>query len=233
MISKSAWLTIAALLAAGTAAQADSSARFTSWSGTEVSLASGEFADILKTSGTAFSAADMNEVNTALQADGIQTQGYLSIFVANTAAGLSIVTMMDGVESATPTGEATIVSATSFVPSTATWQYNLDAGGSFDSFAIGDQVVLNGLFEWNSGIESEAFAISNLQMDDMGSITLNNILPGGLSPNQTIQLLTSNGGEWSVADTFDFAFALATQSRPKGRPRSPQSAGKRQRTDFG
>ena len=51
------------------------------------------------------------------------------------------------------------------------------------------------LFEWNSGVESEAYAISNLQSDDVGSITLNNVLPGGLTPNQTIQLLTSQGGD--------------------------------------
>jgi hypothetical protein len=195
---------VAALLLATGVASANQAARMVSWSGTEITIAAGEFADILNDGGTSFSAADMMQLDQALQADGIQTQGHISILLAQTSEGLSLITLLDGVQILDPPGTPTIVTTTSFVPTTATWQYNVDAGGSVDSFPLGDQVVLNGAFLWQSGIESEAMAISNLLLDDIGSLALNQLLAGGLDPNGTIQLLTSQGGTWMVADSFDF-----------------------------
>ena len=203
-ISKSLLLAALTLPAiAQTVAHADT-ARLTSMFGTEVNIASGEFADILKSPGTMFSAADMEEVDTTLQAQGLTTSGRISIMLAETGAGLSLITLMDGVDTPTPPGEETRVGMTSFVPITSTWQYNIDAGGTFDSFPVGDQVVLSGAFLWDSGVNNEVFAISSLADLDIGTIVLNSILPGGLTPNQTIQILTSDAGNWSVAATFDF-----------------------------
>ena len=179
-------------------------ARLTSMFGTEVNIASGEFAEILKSPGSVFSAEDMAHVDSTLQAQGLTTEGHISIMLAETGAGLSIITLMDGVDTPTPPGEQTRVGLTSFVPTTATWQYNIDAGGTFDSFPIGDQIVLSGAFEWQSGVNSEVLAISNLADLDIGTIALNSIIPGGLTPNQSIQILTSDAGNWSVAAEFDF-----------------------------
>tara|TARA_Y100000589_G_scaffold291748_1_gene295441 strand:+ start:152 stop:943 length:792 start_codon:yes stop_codon:yes gene_type:complete len=179
-------------------------ARLTSMFGTEVNIASGEFAEILNSPGKVFSAEDMAHVDSTLQAQGLTTSGHISIMLAETGAGLSLITLMDGVDTPTPPGEETRVGMTSFVPTTSTWQYNIDAGGTFDSFPIGDQVVLSGAFLWDSGVNNEVFAISNLADLDVGTLVLNSILSGGLTPNQTIQILTSNAGNWSVAATFDF-----------------------------
>ena len=188
---------------AQTAAIAET-AQLTSMFGTEVNIASGEFAEILKSPGSVFSAQDMAHVDSTLQAQGLTTAGHISIMLAETGAGLSLITLMDGVDTPTPPGEETRVGMTSFVPTTSTWQYNIDAGGTFDSFPVGDQVVLSGAFLWDSGVNSEVFAISNLADLDVGTLILNSILPGGLTPNQTIQILTSDAGIWSVAATFDF-----------------------------
>ncbi|MCH2133002.1 MAG: hypothetical protein MK116_04545 [Phycisphaerales bacterium] len=186
------------------AAYANQSARLVSWSGTEINIAAGNFSGILSDGGTTFSTEDMTLVDQSIQASGLATQGFITLLLAETSAGLSLITLMDGITDPSPPGAKTMTAATSFVPETATWQYNVDAGGTFDSFPLGDQTVLSGAFQWQSGIESEAFAISNLAFEDIGSITYNEILPGGLSPNNTIQILTSDGGTWSIANQFDF-----------------------------
>lgn len=190
-------MTSSSLLAAGTA-------RFVSWNGTEVNIASGEFADILDTDGVAFSLDEMNSVNEELQSQGIATQGRINVFLAETSAGLSIMTMLGGVETPDSPGQTTAVSATAFVPGTATWQYNTDAGGNLDAIPLGDTTILSGLFQWESGVNSSAMAASNLAIGDTGSYQFNEFEQGGLSTNNTIQLLTSDGGIWSVAESFEF-----------------------------
>tara|TARA_Y100000589_G_scaffold37301_1_gene31212 strand:+ start:627 stop:1391 length:765 start_codon:yes stop_codon:yes gene_type:complete len=190
-------LTSSSLLAAG-------SAQFVAWNGTEVNIASGEFVDILENSGNAFSLDDMNRVNEELQSQGISTQDKINVFLTETAAGLTIVTMLGGVETPDSSGPTTAVSTTAFVPGTAGWQYNADAGGSFDAVPLGDTTVLSGLFQWESGVNSAAMAASNLAVGDTGSYQFNEFQQGGLSTNNTIQLLTSEGGVWSVAQSFDF-----------------------------
>ena len=184
-------------------AWASNGATLSSWLGTQVNMGSGDLSHLLQTGGEAFSDDDMASLDATLQASGIQTANRISVLIAETGAGLSLITLFDG-QTGGGTGVPTVVTATSFIPDTATWQYNIEAGGSFDSFPLGNETVLSGGFSWGSGIESEAFAISNLQTDDVGSISFNEVVPGGLVANQTIQLLTSNGGVWSVADTFDF-----------------------------
>ena len=66
------------LLAAG-------SAQFVAWNGTEVNIASGEFADILETTSTVFSLQDINRVNQELQSQGIDTQNRINVFLAETS----------------------------------------------------------------------------------------------------------------------------------------------------
>ncbi|MAT80421.1 MAG: hypothetical protein CMJ29_02820 [Phycisphaerae bacterium] len=204
MIPKRFMLITMTTLAAGTAAMAESTARFVSWSGTEINLASGEFADILSSPGTGFSTADMNAVNAELRKDGIETQGRISILLAETAAGLSVLTMFDDVDVVDPPGTPTIVTSQVTVPQSATWQYNIDAGGTFDVIPIGNEILLSGAFNWNSGIDSEAMAVSNLGEGDSGSFYLNEFEQGGLSPNNTIQMLTMQGGVWTVIESLDF-----------------------------
>lgn len=190
-------ITSSSLLAAG-------SAQFVAWNGTEVNIAAGEFADILETSGNVFSLEDINRVNAELQSQGIETQNRINVFLAETGSGLSMVTMLGGVEAPNPSGQTTAVSTTMFIPGSASWQFNTDAGGTFDAVQLGETTLLSGLFQWDSGVNSAALAASNLVFGDVGSLQFNEFQQGGLSANNTIQLLTSQGGTWSVADSFDF-----------------------------
>ena len=198
------WFITVAIAAGSSQLLAAGSAQFVAWNGTEVNIASGEFADILETTGTAFSLKDINRVNQELQSQGIDTQNRINVFLAETGSGLSIVTMLGGVESFDPPGQTTAVSTTMFVPGSASWQFNADAGGTFDAVPLGDTTLLSGLFQWDSGVNSAAMAASNLAFGDAGSLQFNEFQQGGLSDNNTIQLLTSNGGIWSVANSFDF-----------------------------
>ena len=191
------------VLAGSSVALAQQQATLTSWLGTQVELERGDFPTLLDSGGQIFSAEDMAELDDTLQSSGVQTSNRISILLAETGAGLSLITLFDGVSEG-GSGDQATVTASSFIPTTATWQYNVDNGGSFSSFPLGDQTVLNGAFVWNSGIETAAFSISNLQTDDTGAISLAEIIPGSLDPTQTIQLLTSSGGVWSVAESFDF-----------------------------
>lgn len=190
-------LTSSSLLGAGTA-------QFRAWDGTEVNIASGEFLDILDSSGNTFSLEDMNQVNADLLSQGIETQNRINVFLTETGSGLSIVTMFGGLETPETPGPTTAVSATMFVPGTASWQYNTDAGGTFDAVPLGDTTLLSGLFQWNSGVDYSSMAASDLAFGDSGTFQFNEFQQGGLSNNNTIQLLTSQGGTWSVVKSFDF-----------------------------
>jgi len=203
MISTRHLLTAMIVVATSTTALAESTARLLSWSGTEINLTSGEFSDILTSPGTGFSTADMNEVNSVLQNDGIQTEGRISIMLAQTGAGLSILTMFDGVETIDPPGTPTVVTAQAVVPLSATWQYNIDAGGTFDVLPAGNELLLSGAFNWNSGVDSEAMAVSNLDAGQEGSFFLNQIVQGGLI-NESIQFLTMEAGVWTQAELLEF-----------------------------
>ena len=191
-------------LAASTPVIAESAARFVSWSGTEINIASGEFSDILSTPGTGFSTADMNTVNAALQKDGIETQGRISILLADTAAGLSVLTMFDGVQYPDTPGKPTVVTSQATVPQSATWQYNIDAGGTFDVFPVGNNTMLSGAFNWIPGVNSEAMSVSSLEEGNNGSFYMNAVDQGGLSTQEPIQFLTMQAGMWSYAETLGF-----------------------------
>ena len=126
------WFT-AVTIAITSSSTAFGSAQFVAWNGTEVNIAAGEFADILETSDNVFSLEDINRVNAELQSQGIETQNRINVFLAETGSGLSMVTMLGGVEAPNPSGQTTAVSTTMFIPGSASWQFNTDAGGTFDA----------------------------------------------------------------------------------------------------
>lgn len=206
MTPKRVWLAATAIMAVSGSVLANSTARFHDGFGDTINIASGEFADILTGPGELFSAADMAVVNTALQKDGIQTQGRISIMLVETGAGLSILTMFDGVENPKNPMATTTMAVTAFVPTTATWQYNIDAGGTFSDFPVGNQTMLNGAFTYDPGINSEAMAVSSLAEGDHGTLSLTGLNMGDLDINGSIQLLTMTGGVWTFLpeNTLDF-----------------------------
>ncbi|MEE2906966.1 MAG: hypothetical protein VX527_03945 [Planctomycetota bacterium] len=210
MTPKRAWFAATAIMAVSGSVLANSTASFLDASGNTINIASGEFADILVSPGEHFSAADMAAVNTTLQQHGIQTQGRISIMLVETGAGLSILTMFDGVEIPEQPGPTSLVTMTAFVPTTATWQYNIDAGGTFNDFPIGGETMLNGSFIWDSGVNSEAMAVSSLAEGDSGSLFLSAFDLGDMDTNGTIQMLTMNGGAWTLPNEHILDFEPST-----------------------
>ena len=204
MGAKRLWLIAAVIAFFSHSLHAEGTAEFVAWNGTQVNIASGEFGDILQNADNAFSFQDIQRVDQELQSQGIATQDRINIFLTQTAAGLSVVTLLGGLESPEDPGQPTAVSATTFVPGSANWHYNVDSGGTFDAVPLGDTTLLNGLFQWNTGENFAAMATSNLAFGDSGTLQLNLFQQGGLSTNNTIQVLTSQGGVWSVVEQFDF-----------------------------
>ena len=77
-------------------AWASNGATLSSWLGTQVNMGSGDLSNLLQTGGEAFSDNDMASLDATLQASGIQTANRISVLIAETGAGLSLITLFDG-----------------------------------------------------------------------------------------------------------------------------------------
>ncbi len=75
-----------------------------------------------------FSAQDLSFMQNELQADGINTQGHITMFLAETGDGWSFVSLFDGNGGGTPTGNNSFLNFSSTTSSAANRHWNTDAG---------------------------------------------------------------------------------------------------------
>lgn len=152
-----------------------------------------------------FTAADLEFMQNELQADGIDTQGYVSVFLAETANGLSVVSLFDGNGTGSPLGNDSAIGFSSSSSIDADYHWNTDAGGSMNWWDLGDQTQLvDGTFEWESGITSAGFAWSNLDVGMSGTATYIDLGLDQLMPQGMFQFLRWGGTQWEVQHTADF-----------------------------
>jgi hypothetical protein len=151
-------------------------------------------------------ADDLTALNDSLVSAGIDTIGHVSVILAETSRGLSLITLFDGDDGNSP-GQP----PTSLLGVQLMWQgedtslVNQDAGGSWTVSPAGDDLIGAGAFQWQQGLSYEALALTSLinmqtvemQLFDLGLFNMD---------EQVLQLVTfGNSGAWEVAGTAAFS----------------------------
>jgi len=173
--------------------------------GGDITIASGGLPGLFA-SADAITQADLETLNDDLIANGVETEGFLNIMLAETARGLSLISMFDGDD-----GWQGDLPPLSLLGVQAIWSgqsdtsiVNLDAGGSWQVGTSGpDHMIGSGAFQWEQGQSWEAMALTELVAGQTTQLTLIDL---GLWPlNEVlVQLVTFGGDQWSVAQTVSF-----------------------------
>ncbi|MEE2719284.1 MAG: hypothetical protein VX727_05835 [Planctomycetota bacterium] len=172
--------------------------------GIEVELRAGIMAGTLDDGIQVFSADDLAFMQQELADDAVQTTGRISIILADTGNGLALINLFDG-SILPPRGlNDSTLGFNSLAGSGADRHWNTDSGGTVNWFDFGLTQMVDGQFEWQSGLSSEGFAWSNLQEGDVGTMSFANLGLDKLVPDM-FQFVTYNGEAWEVAGTADFA----------------------------
>jgi hypothetical protein len=174
-----------------------------------------------------FSAGELNDFTTlenkavcdALKTDGVTTDGMVTFLLADTADGLSFITLVDDATMGGDSGELNLLGMSSTAPSSTEYWIN-DLG--FDIMDIDDPFGINttasGTFEWGDN-RGDAFAWSNLQDGDGVTFNFEEIEGGALVEGEPFQFVTWNGDAWQVVETAgwsnmaavgQFAFSFVT-----------------------
>ena len=152
-----------------------------------------------------FSSQDLAFMQSELHADGINTQGHITMFLAETEDGWSFVSLFDGNGNGTPSGNNSFLNFNSSTGITANRHWNTDSGGNPAWWDLGNQTQLvDGSFEWESGVNSEGFAWGNMDPGMSGTATYMDMGLDQLIPQGMFQFLTWGGDGWEVAYTADF-----------------------------
>ena len=153
-----------------------------------------------------FSANDLEFMQNELAADGIETAGHITMFLAETADGWSFVSLFDGTGRGCIGGNDSFLGFNSVTGIEAHRHWNTDQGGSVDWWDLGNQTQLaDGTFQWESGETSEGFAWGNLSEGMAGTATYVNMGLDQLAPSAMFQFLTWDGTKWDLALGADFA----------------------------
>ena len=158
-----------------------------------------------------FDTSDLEFMQQELQADGIDTQGRVSIFLAETANGWSVVSLFDGNGSGNPLGNNSTIGFTSSTSDVADHHWNTDNGGEMNWWDLGNQTQLvDGTFEWETGATSAGFAWSDMESGMSGTATYIDLGLDQLVPQGMFQFLRWGGNQWEVDHTADFQDASDT-----------------------
>ena len=170
----------------------------------ELELQSGLMAGTLDDGIQVFSAEDLAFMQEELAADGIQTNGHISLLLADTGNGLALVNLFDG--STIPARGLTdsTLGFNSLAGSNADRHWSADGEGTLSWYDFGLTQMVDGTFEWESGVSSEGFAWSNLDEGDVGTVSFVDLGLDKLVPDMLFQFITWNGSAWEVAATDDF-----------------------------
>lgn len=167
-----------------------------------------------------FSANDLAFMQNELAADGIETAGHITMFLAETADGWAFVSLFDGPGGGCLGSNDSFLGFNSVTGIEANRHWNTDQGGNVEWWDLGNQTQLvDGTFEWESGVSSEGFAWGNLSEGMAGTATYVNMGLDQLVPSAMFQFLTWNGTRWDLALGADFddgsnTFALAFKVIP-------------------
>ena len=202
---------LAALIAMGMVATVSAESIRITGPSMSLELAGGSMSGTLGSGVEIFSAADLAFMQNELEADGIVTAGRISVFLAETANGWSVVSLFDGNGNGTPFANDSTIGFSSTTAIAADHHWNIDDGGNMNWWDLGDQTQLvDGTFEWETGVTSAGFAWSGLDAGMSGTATYIDLGLDQLIPQGMFQFLRWGGDQWEVEHTADFEDASDT-----------------------
>jgi hypothetical protein len=173
--------------------------------GSDVDLTAGALPSMFAEAGPYITDTDLESLNDMLVADGIQTEQRLTLLAAETARGLTLISLFDG-----DNGVDDGVAPVSVLGVSLTWSgnedtslVNLNAGGSWGVSPAGDDLMVgSGAFQWQQGLSYEALALASMLDLQMASLQLIDL---GLFEVDFVQLISFGGsGAWETVETVEF-----------------------------
>jgi hypothetical protein len=188
--------------------------------GGPIMLKSGDLSTLLSAGGlNDFTTPENKAVCAALSADGVVTNGMITFLLADTADGLSFITLVDDATVEGESGDLNLLGMSSTAPSSTEYWIN-DLG--YDILDIDDPfgitTTASGTFEWGDN-RGDAFAWSNLQDGDGVTFNFEKMEGQALVEDEPFQFVTWNGDAWQVVETAgwsnitaigQFAFSFVT-----------------------
>ncbi len=155
------------------------------------------------------SETELSDMHQMLNAGGIETDGRITFFLADTDYGLSFMTLVDsnayGNPSPLTVWDSSIVMSSTGPDDLVPW---INAEGDDQTF---HQVLGNGiqtfdaLFTWQGASEADAFSWSGLDLGDAVSYHFTDQGGPGLDSSLPFQFLSYGGNGWEVVGEDDFS----------------------------
>ena len=187
----------------------------------DLELRTGWVPDVFGDDAGQFSDEALSLIHASLWDSGIQTDERITILGLDTDHGISLVFLVDGAGAGVGSGSASL-SFQSTAPIGQTAWINDQPDDISDGYngASGKQVAW-GLFTWDSSLEGDAFAWSNLQPGDglsaMFAAVEESTWPA-LQLDDTFQFISAVDAGWSVLESASFSsagyFAFTAQVTP-------------------
>ncbi len=171
----------------------------------DVDLIAGTLPSMFAEAGSFITTSDLQTLNDTLIANGIETERRLTIFAANTARGLTLVSLFDGDD-----GFSDGIPPLSLLGVSLAWSgnedtslVNLNSGGNWSVSPAGDELMSgSGAFQWEQGLSYEALALASMLDGQTAEMQLIDL---GLFQIDFVQLISFTGsGGWETADTIEF-----------------------------
>lgn len=173
--------------------------------GAETSIRSVNMPNLLSDPGTVFSNADVDALHDSLNNGGVDTLGYLTMVLAETARGTSLVLLTDGPGTPITVPNDSLLGLEALWDGTDTSLVNLAGGGSWTVTDVGDGTQIGaGAMQWLHEWSYEALTITELSQ---GQSVMMNMYDLGMVDmyEQVLQLVSfTQSGEWSVLSTYSF-----------------------------
>ncbi len=197
---------VAACLALAAPAIADSPALSVTLNGETIDLTAGSIPGLFAEGGSVITNSDLEDIQASMIAAGIETRGHLSLMLAETAQGLSLINLFDGLDGTAPGTPPTSVLGCQLVwEGIDTTMVNLDAGGTWVvSPGGGDLLVGAGAFQWQADISYEAMSMTDLSIGQSVYLQFNDLGLHDMDAD-VLQLITFSGTSgWQVERTVEF-----------------------------
>jgi hypothetical protein len=149
----------------------------------------------------------MASVHAVLNDAGIATDGYVTLLLAHTEAGLTFTSLIDS--NADPgagpgLGDSSLAMA-STAPISLDYYVNAEGGDLTDWTDLGNGLQkFEALYAWDDADEGDGFAWSSLALGDSVSFHFTDVNAQGLDPDTPFRFVSYDQGEWTVVATGDF-----------------------------
>ena len=173
-----------------------------------ISLNSGTLNNVFNSQPNNFTAGALKKAHNQLNNAGISTEGMVTIVLADTDAGLSLMTLIDDENGPPGNGKDTKLNVTSSAPSDAMAFVNSigDNGTVNDD---GETISGSQEFFWDAENRGDAIAWAGLGEGDNGNFSFE-VVDGedgtfpGLNESGTFQFVSFGANGWEVVATSDF-----------------------------